>query len=82
MYVQVDRTGTDSIKEAAFVFGYGHTVIAISPSFPPASLELVSLGAQKKWLKKPSEWITKELLLSIKYYNTKKRGATPSFYFL
>lgn len=46
--MQVDRTGTDSIKEAAFVFGYGHTVIAISPPFPSLPLlELVSLGAQK-----------------------------------
>ena len=81
--MQVDRTGTDSIKEAAFVFGYGHTVIAISPSLSlPASFGIGFSWGQKKWLKKPSEWITKELLLSIKYYNTKKRGATPSFYFL
>ena len=37
-YVQVDRTGTNSIKEAAFVFAYGHTVIVISPSLslPPS----------------------------------------------
>ena len=36
MYVQVDRTGTDSIKEAAFVFGYGHTVTCnFSLPFPP-----------------------------------------------
>ena len=38
LYVQVDRTGTNSIKEAAFVFGYGHTTIVISPSLSlPAS---------------------------------------------
>lgn len=37
-YVQVDRTGTNSIKEAAFVFGYGHTTIVVSPSLSlPAS---------------------------------------------
>ena len=61
----------------------GTPLLQFLPPFPSLPLlELVSLGAQKKWLKKPSEWITKELLLSIKYYNTKKRGATPSFYFL
>jgi hypothetical protein len=32
LITKVDRTGTNSIKEAAFVFGYGHTVISISPS--------------------------------------------------
>ena len=49
MYVQVDRTGTDSIKEAAFVFGYGHTVIAISPSLSlPASFGIgFSWGTEK-----------------------------------
>lgn len=30
--IKVQRTGTDSIQEAAFVFGYGHTTIVISPS--------------------------------------------------
>ena len=45
MYVQVDRTGTDSIKEAAFVFGYGHTVIAISP--PSSCSLIVLLGTEK-----------------------------------
>ena len=83
MYVQVDRTGTDSIKEAAFVFGYGHTVIAISPSLSlPASFGIGFSWGTEKMVEEASEWITKELLLSIKYYNTKKRGATPSFYFL
>ena len=38
LYVKVDRTGTNYIKEAAFVFGYGHTVIVASPSLSlPAS---------------------------------------------
>lgn len=49
MYVQVDRTGTHSIKEAAFVFGYGHTVIVISPSLSlPASFGIgFSWGTEK-----------------------------------
>lgn len=49
LYMQVDRTGTDSIKEAAFVFGYGHTVIAISPSLSlPASFGIgFSWGTEK-----------------------------------
>ena len=34
----VDRTGTNIIKEASFVFGYGHTIISVSPSLSlPAS---------------------------------------------
>jgi hypothetical protein len=32
LHVQVDRTGTDSIKEVAFVFSYGHSVITLSPA--------------------------------------------------
>lgn len=32
LYIQLMRTGTDYIKEAAFIFGYGHTVISITPS--------------------------------------------------
>lgn len=49
LYVQVDRTGTDSIKEAAFVFGYGHTTIVISPSLSlPASFGIgFSWGTEK-----------------------------------
>lgn len=37
-YLQIMRTGTDYIKEAAFVFGYGHTVVLSSPSIslPPS----------------------------------------------
>ena len=36
--IKVDKTGSNSIKEAAFVFGYGHTVIVVSPSLSlPAS---------------------------------------------
>lgn len=36
--IKVDKVGSNSIKEAAFVFGYGHTVIVISPSLSlPAS---------------------------------------------
>lgn len=36
--VKVERTGTNIIQEAAFVFGYGHTTIVISPSLSlPAS---------------------------------------------
>lgn len=36
--IKVERTGTNSIQEAAFVFGYGHTTIVISPSLSlPAS---------------------------------------------
>mgnify|MGYP000208232026 CR=1 FL=1 len=72
MYVQVDRTGTDSIKEAAFVFGYGHTVICnFSLPFPPCLFWNWFLLGTEKMVEEPSEWITKELLLSIKYYNTK-----------
>lgn len=38
LITKVDRTGTNSIKEAAFVFGYGHTIISVSPSLSlPAS---------------------------------------------
>ena len=49
MYVQVDRTGSDLIKEAAFVFGYGHTVVAVSPSLSlPASFGIgFSWGTEK-----------------------------------
>lgn len=32
LITKVDRTGSNSINEAAFVFGYGHTIISISPS--------------------------------------------------
>lgn len=38
LIVKVDRTGTQSIKEGAFVFGYGHTVLSVTPSLSlPAS---------------------------------------------
>ena len=48
-FVQVDRTGTQPIKEAAFVFGYGHTVIAVTPSLSlPASFGIgFSWGTEK-----------------------------------
>lgn len=47
--VKVDRTGTNAIKEAAFVFGYGHTTILISPSLSlPASFGIgFSFGTEK-----------------------------------
>lgn len=47
--VKVDRIGSNSIKEAAFVFGYGHTVIVISPSLSlPASFGIgFSWGTEK-----------------------------------
>lgn len=47
--VKVNRTGTDSIKEAAFVFGYGHTTIGISPSLSlPASFGIgFTFGTEK-----------------------------------
>lgn len=49
MIITVDRTGTDSIKEAAFVFAYGHTVAVISPSLslPPSFSIGFSLGTEK-----------------------------------
>lgn len=36
--VKVQRTGSNSIKEAAFVFAYGHTIAIVSPSLslPPS----------------------------------------------
>lgn len=38
MTIRVDRTGSDVIKEAAFVFGYGHPTITVEPSLSlPAS---------------------------------------------
>ncbi len=47
--VEVDKVGSNSIKEAAFVFGYGHTVIVISPSLSlPASFGIgFSWGTEK-----------------------------------
>ena len=49
MKIRVNRTGTDSIKEAAFVFGYGHTTVVISPSLSlPASFGIgFSTGTEK-----------------------------------
>ena len=49
MTIKVDRTGTNSIKEAAFVFGYGHTTVIISPSLSlPASFGIgFSSGTEK-----------------------------------
>ena len=49
LYVKVDRTGTNYIKEAAFVFGYGHTTIVVSPSLSlPASFGIgFSWGTEK-----------------------------------
>lgn len=49
MKIKVDRTGTDYIKEAAFVFGYGHTTIVVSPSLSlPASFGIgFSTGTEK-----------------------------------
>lgn len=46
--VKVDKTGYNSINEAAFVFGYGHTVIVVSPSLSlPASFGIgFSFGTQ------------------------------------
>ncbi|AFM01236.1 MULTISPECIES: hypothetical protein [Desulfitobacterium] len=32
LIVTVSRTGTNHIKEAAFVFGYGHTILSLEPS--------------------------------------------------
>lgn len=48
-YVQVMRTGTDYIKEAAFVFAYGHTVVGVSPSLSlPVSFGIgFSVGTEK-----------------------------------
>lgn len=45
----MDRTGTNYIKEAAFVFGYGHTTIVVSPSLSlPASFGIgFSWGTEK-----------------------------------
>lgn len=38
LILKVDRTGSNSIKEGAFVFGYGHTIVSVSPSLSlPAS---------------------------------------------
>lgn len=47
--IKVDRTGTNSIKEAAFVFGYGHPIITVSPSLSlPASFGIgFSSGIEK-----------------------------------
>lgn len=43
------RTGTDYIKEAAFVFAYGHTVVGVSPSLSlPVSFGIgFSVGTEK-----------------------------------
>lgn len=48
-YVQVDRTGTDVINEAAFCFAYGHSVIGLAPSvsIPPSFSISFSAGSQK-----------------------------------
>ncbi len=47
--IGVDRTGTNSIKEVAFVFGYGHTTISITPSLSlPAAFGIgFSTGTEK-----------------------------------
>lgn len=49
MKIYVDRTGTAIIKEVAFVFGYGHTIILITPSLSlPASFGIgFSTGTEK-----------------------------------
>lgn len=47
--IKVDRTGSNSIKEAAFVFGYGHTIITVSPSLSlPASFGIGFSGGVEK----------------------------------
>lgn len=45
----IERTGSDLINEAAFVFGYGHTVLNISPSLslPPSFGIGFSSGIEK-----------------------------------
>lgn len=47
--IKVDRTGTNTIKEAAFVFGYGHPIITSSPSLSlPVSFGIgFSTGVEK-----------------------------------
>lgn len=41
LILKVDRTGSDKINEAAFVFAYGHTIVSVSPSLSlPASFSI------------------------------------------
>lgn len=52
-YLQVDRTGTNYIKEAAFIFGYGHTLIAITPTLAlPVSFGIGFSGGTQEMVEK------------------------------
>lgn len=79
--MQVDRTGTDSIKEAAFVFGYGHTVIAISPSLSlPASFGIGFSWGTEKMVEEAIRMDNKGIITEVLNTITQKRGGQPPLF--